>query len=308
MRRASVPWAALAAAVALAGCATVPGPTGPGAAAVAPPGTGAHHDPFQRMNRGLFALGEALDRTFVRPVMAVYHRVAPRPVRHAVHNVVQNLDEPVVFLNDVLQVHPKAAATTAVRFFANSTVGVGGIFDAASTAGLEHHDNGFGSTLGRYGVGTGPYLYIPVFGPTTLRDAVGDGVDWFTDPFALANTSKARAFDWTRTVVSLLDEREQADEELRALQSTSVDPYASLRSVYFQSRAAEVNGAGATELEPLPAFPDAPETAPPSAATPEPQAAEPPSPAPEPTSTQAPGHEPAQTPAEPPAQPAPSTP
>lgn len=266
---------AVAAALALAGCATTPAGSGPPAAqAVQPTGTGAHHDPFEGLNRGLFRLGRSLDQTFVHPILAGYRRIAPRPVRRAVHNVVQNLDEPVVFLNDVLQLHPKAATTTAVRFFANSTVGVGGIFDAASTAGLEHHDNGFGSTLGRYGVGPGPYIYVPLFGPTTVRDVVGDGVDWVSDPFALAGAHRARTVDIARTAVSLLDEREQADAELRALQKTSVDPYASLRSVYLQSREAEVKGPNATELEPLPEFPEPAPQAPPAGASEPPPAPE----------------------------------
>ena len=280
--------AAVAASLALAGCASVPAASPPGAAAAAPAGTGARHDPFEGLNRGLYRIGNALDHAIVHPIIAGYRRIAPRPVRHAVHNVVQNLDEPVVFVNDVLQAHPKAAAGTAVRFFANSTVGVGGIFDAASTAGIPHHDNGFGSTLGRYGVAPGPYIYIPLLGPTTVRDAVGDGVDWFTDPVSWGNTRRARTFDITRTALGLIDEREQADAQLRELESTAVDPYATLRSVYLQSRAAEVKGQSATELAPLPEFPEpAPEPAP-EAAPGAPETSPPPPEAPPPDQPQTP--------------------
>jgi phospholipid-binding lipoprotein MlaA len=260
----------------LAGCATAPVSRPPGAA---PAPREARHDPFESANRGLFAVGNVLDRTFVRPIIVGYRRIAPRPVRRAIHNLVQNLDEPVVLLNDVLQGHPKAAGKTAVRFVVNSTVGVGGIFDAAATAGLPHHDNGFASTLGRYDVGPGPYIYIPLLGPTSLRDVVGDGVDWFTDPLSWVRFSNARRYDLGRTGLSLLDEREEAEAKLRELERTAVDPYATLRSVYLQSRQAEVKGEDAP-LEPLPELQEPPPPAAP--ASPQTAPAGPPAPAPPP--------------------------
>jgi phospholipid-binding lipoprotein MlaA len=266
--------------VLLAGCATAPGPTAPGStpqASSAP--ARPRHDPLEGLNRGFYRLGDWMDRGVVRPILAGYRRLAPRPVRRAVHNVVTNFDEPVVFINDVLQAHPKTAAKTAVRFFANSTVGVGGIFDAASTAGIPHHDNGFGSTLGRWGVGPGPYLYLPLLGPTTLRDVTGDAVDWVTDPFSWVHINNARSVGFTEAAVSLLDEREQADAELRALKNTAVDPYATLRSAYLQSRAAEVKG-GETSIDQLPELPELPPSPPP--APPEAPAPTEPPPAPAP--------------------------
>jgi phospholipid-binding lipoprotein MlaA len=270
---------ASAAALVVSGCATATPPgAAPGAVSANP---SPRHDPFEGANRGLYRLGDLVDKGVVHPILAGYRRIFPRPIRRAVHNVVQNLDEPVVFVNDVLQAHPKAAAKTAVRFFANSTVGVAGIFDAASTAGLPHHDNGFGSTMGRWGVPPGPYIFLPVFGPTTLRDAAGDGVDWFTDPLSWARFPNARPVDLARTGLSLLDDRESADAELRALQKTAVDPYASLRAAYLLQRQSEVKGADFPPLEPLPEVPEpSPPTGPaqPGAAPP----ASPPQPSPEP--------------------------
>jgi phospholipid-binding lipoprotein MlaA len=266
---------ASAAALVLAGCATAPGAAAPGGGTQAAPLAAPHrHDPFEGLNRGLYRLGDVLDRGIVHPILAGYRRLAPRPVRRAVHNVVTNLDEPVVFVNDVLQAHPKTAAKTAARFFANSTVGVGGIFDAASTAGLPHHDNGFGSTLGRWGVGPGPYIYVPLLGPTTARDLAGDGVDWVTDPFSWAHFNNSHAIGVAETGVSLLDEREQADAELRALKTTAVDPYATLRSAYLQSRAAEVKG-GEADIEELPELPELPAPDAPPPPPPAPPPAEP---------------------------------
>jgi phospholipid-binding lipoprotein MlaA len=276
---------ASAAALLLAGCASAPQAAAPGgiAQATAPAAAPRRHDPLEGLNRGFYKLGDVIDRGVVHPILASYRRLAPRPVRRAVHNVVTNFDEPVVFINDVLQAHPKTAAKTAVRFFANSTVGIGGIFDAAATAGIPHHDNGFGSTLGRWGVGPGPYLYLPLLGPTTLRDVTGDAVDWVTDPFSWAHINNARSVGFTEAAVSLLDEREQADAELRALKNTAVDPYASLRSAYLQSRAAEVKG-GEPELEPLPELPELPDASKPAAPAEPPPPPEPPAqpPAPEP--------------------------
>jgi phospholipid-binding lipoprotein MlaA len=284
---------ASAAGLLLAGCASVSGAAAPGTTAAAPAVAPRRHDPFEGLNRGFFRLGDVIDRGLVHPILAGYRRLAPRPVRRAVHNVVTNLDEPVIFINDVLQAHPKTAAKTAVRFFANSTVGVGGIFDAAATAGIPHHDNGFGSTLGRWGVGPGPYFYLPLLGPTTLRDVTGDAVDWVSDPFSWLHINNARSVGFTEAAVSLLDEREQADAELRALKNTAVDPYATLRSAYLQSRAAEVKG-GETELEPLPELPEPP----PSVPAPAPEAA--PQTAPGPTTAPPPAEAP---PLAPPSQP-----
>ena len=253
----------IASALLTAGCATpITTTRAPGGAVAAVPGSG---DPFEGANRKLFNLGRTLDRSLVRPVVGGYRRIVPHPIRVALHNVLQNLDEPLVFVNDVLQLHPATAARTAVRFAGNSTVGIGGILDPAAKAGLPHHDNGFGSTLGRYGVGAGPYAYVPLLGPTSLRDVVGEGVDFFIDP--LGNVlPKARKIAITRTALTLLDEREAAEDDLRKLEDAA-DPYATMRSVYQQSRNAEIKGPDAS-LEALPEIPPAPAEPPPPAAAP----------------------------------------
>ncbi|MDB5477459.1 MAG: VacJ family lipoprotein [Phenylobacterium sp.] len=269
----------LAAALLLVGCATVaPGAAGRGSAQAAPRAAG---DPFEGLNRRLFGLGGRLDGGLVRPIVNGYRRVTPGPVRRALHNILQNADEPLVFLNDVLQLHPRAAVRTAARFGANTTVGIVGIFDPATPAGLPHHDNGFGSTLGRYGVGPGPYVYMPFLGPTSIRDMVGEGVDFATDPLSFAKYRHARTVAIARTGLDLLDEREQAEKDLQTL-DTSADPYATVRSVYLQSREAEIKGPDAS-FEALPAFPSEGEAAaPPGPMTPppEPPAAAPAVPAP----------------------------
>lgn len=227
-------------------------------------------DPFEPLNRGLFGLGRAIDRAILRPLIGGYLRLAPGPLQHAVHNIVQNADEPVVLINDLLQARPAAAARTAVRFVVNTTVGVVGLFDPAGSHGLPHHDNGFGSTLGRYGLGPGPYFYLPLLGPTDLRDAVGAGVDYVSDPFAWHGFRSSGTVNTTRTVIGLMDERAQAEDDLQALDRGAVDPYATLRSVYLQSRESEIRGDDA--LPDLPELPEPEAMAPPDPTVPPPSA------------------------------------
>ncbi|MDB5418867.1 MAG: VacJ family lipoprotein [Phenylobacterium sp.] len=254
--------------VLLGGCAApAAGLAPPGAAAAAAaPQDHPRGDPFESLNRGLFRFGRAVDRAVVRPIIGGYRRITPQPVRHAVSNVLQNLNEPVVFVNDVLQAHFGPAGRTAVRFVANSTVGVAGVFDPAAKAGLPHHDNGFGSTLGHYGVGPGPYIYVPVLGPTSLRDAIGEGVDYATDPLTWSKFRGATKVEVARTVLSLAHERLDAEQDLRTLDQSAADPYATTRSVYLQSRQAEISGPETT-LEPLPELP--PESPPPATTAPD---------------------------------------
>jgi phospholipid-binding lipoprotein MlaA len=260
-----------------AACATVPaGPAASGYQAAAQPAAihSAAVDPFEGLNRRLFGLGRGFDRRIIQPILGGYSSVVPGPLRRSVHNVLQNAGEPVVFINDILQAHFSAGARTAVRFAGNSTIGLIGIFDPVSRAGLPHHDNGFGTTLGRYGAGPGPYFYIPLIGPTDLRDAIGAGVDLVSDPLPWGRLRDARAVRTTMTVLSLVDERLDAEKDLQTLEKVAADPYATLRSVYLQSRKAEIAGPDA-EFEALPEFPPEPAAAPPATPPPQPAPAAP---------------------------------
>jgi phospholipid-binding lipoprotein MlaA len=257
----------------LSGCATsmagAPAPAGRAAA-----GAEAAGDPLEGFNRLMFRLGGRLDRMIARPVANGYRRLTPGPVRRAAHNLLQNLGEPVVFANDVLQLRPARAARTAARFVSNSTIGVAGMFDVAAKAGLPPRDNDFGATLARYGVGPGPYLFLPLLGPTTARDLAGRGVDIAADPLTWASFRGVQTADLARTGLSLADARLDAEADLTTLGVGAADPYATVRSVYRQARAAELRGGG-PELEPLPDLPpEAPSGEPPEppdgAATPAP--------------------------------------
>jgi phospholipid-binding lipoprotein MlaA len=251
---------AIACALGLASCATV-GASGAAGRVARAPG-----DPLEGLNRPLFGFGQALDHGLVRPLVQGYQH-SPGLLRRALHNVLQNADEPLVLLNDVMQGRLGTAARTAVRFVSNSTLGVAGLFDPATSAGLPHHDNDFGMTLGRYGFGPGAYVYVPVLGPTSVRDAIGAGVDFVADPLAWVRIRDAKTINLARTSLSLIDDRVEAEDDLLSLEAGAADPYATLRSVYLQSRAAAIKGEDAG-LEPVPDLPSPPAPAP---SSPEPQ-------------------------------------
>ena len=242
------------------------------AAAQAAPPPAANVDPWEKANRDMYLVGGALDVVIIRPVSVFYKHATPRPGREGVHNLVNNLGEPVTFVNQVLQLRPKRAAGTFGRFALNSTVGVGGVFDVASGAGLPQHASSFGQTLSRYGVGSGPYLFLPVFGPSTVRDATGRLVDTFFDPINWLSFRDDAYFFASRTVLGGVDARVQADPVLRYVQKSATDPYVTLRSIYLQNAESQRNG-GKLDVQALPDFgPEpAPEATPASSTPPAPQ-------------------------------------
>uniref|UniRef100_B0T1E7 VacJ family lipoprotein n=1 Tax=Caulobacter sp. (strain K31) TaxID=366602 RepID=B0T1E7_CAUSK len=226
------------------------------------------YDPLQGFNRGSFGLSMGLDRAVLRPIAHGYMAVTPTPVRHRVSAVVYNLGEPSTTLNDILQGKPKRAGRSSARFLINSTVGVLGLWDVAAKMNLPAHDADFGQTFGRYGVKPGPYLYVPVIGPSNFRDGVGRVFDFFTDPVGIVGGGWTTTFGATRLVTQTVDTRARADTAFRALDD-SVDPYVAARSAFGQYRESfvrEVTG----EAQALPDFDDS--TAEPAAATTQPPA------------------------------------
>jgi phospholipid-binding lipoprotein MlaA len=217
-------------------------------------------DPWERANRVDYAVEAALDKHAIHPLAKIYHTLTPGPIGRGVHNVLVNLSEPVAFFNDVLQLRLKRAGVAGVRFITNSTVGILGLFDVAARTGMTHQDNEFGVTLGRYGVHPGPYMYVPLVGPTTVRDLVGSGLDFFIDPVHWLTYSNRTQVGEARFVVSGLDTRVMTEDQLNALLSGAVDPYATLRSVYLQNKQGEIDGGG-VPLN-LPSFDDAVPTQP----------------------------------------------
>jgi phospholipid-binding lipoprotein MlaA len=199
-------------------------------------------DPFEHANRGMYAFHRLLDGAIFGPVARAYKAVLPAPLRKGIRNVITNLKEPMIAANDALQAHPTRTAHTVARFTINSTIGVLGIFDFAHDMGFPHHNNGFGATAGRYGVQPGPYLFIPFIGPTNFRDLLGYVADAVTNPLAFEPLKDGQVI-YGRAIADGIDQRAEADEQLKAVDDMSTDPYASLRSLFEQNRAAEISEA-----------------------------------------------------------------
>lgn len=210
------------------------------------------YDPLQGFNRGSYGFSMGLDRAVLRPVAHGYMAVTPSPLRRRVSAVVYNLGEPSTTVNDILQGKPKRAGRSSARFLINSTVGVLGIWDVATGMGLKAHDADFGQTFGSYGVRPGPYLYVPVIGPSNFRDGVGRVLDFFTDPVGIVGGGYTTTFGATRLGVQTLDTRARADTAFRALDDAT-DPYVTARSAYGQYREAFIREATG-EVQALPDF------------------------------------------------------
>jgi len=212
-------------------------------------------DPWEGANRGLFAVHEGIDQAVLEPVARGYRAVTPRPVRTGVLNFIRNLRGPVIFANDVLQGEFERAGTTAARFGVNTTIGIVGVFDPASSMGLERHDEDFGQTLAVWGVAPGPYLFIPVLGPSNLRDTTGRVVDMVFDPLNWARGEEAETARMARGILTGLAAREQVLETIDDIRANSIDPYATIRASYGQLRDSAIEN-GRTDVQDLPDFED----------------------------------------------------
>lgn len=196
-----------------------------------------NNDPYEPANRIGFAINDGLDTYFLAPVARAYRFAVPGVVRTPIHNVLQNLSTPVIFINDVIQTKPRRAGDTFMRFVINTTAGVGGLFDVAADAGYPYHDADFGMTMALWGVPEGPFLFLPVLGPTNPRDATGYGVDIAFDPLTYVPSGHGlRTAADVRIGVSAVDARERALDEIDSIKKTALDPYATFRSLYRQNR------------------------------------------------------------------------
>jgi phospholipid-binding lipoprotein MlaA len=199
-------------------------------------------DPLSEVNVQSFKAIQTVDKAVTGPVAMTYKKSVPGPIRSGLRNFLGNLQEPVVFLNYLLQFKPGKAAETVGRFAINSTIGAVGLFDVAKKQpfNLPHRNNGFGYTLGYYGVKSGPFLYLPLIGPTTVRDLAGRLVDLSVMPWAVGKPFSQPAYAIPTTVVRLIDERAEAEDEVQILRD-SADPYATLREDYLRTRQAEID-------------------------------------------------------------------
>jgi phospholipid-binding lipoprotein MlaA len=224
--------------VTLAACASKqpgqPLKTAPSADAAVSDVAADNSDPMEALNRGIMHFNEVMDGLFIKPMAHIYLGVVPDVAQKSIKNALANLNAPVVFINSLLQADVSNAGRTLERFVVNSTAGIAGLFDVATPIGIKkEHRKDFGQTLGVWGVGQGPYVMIPVLGPSSARDTVGLVVDVLDDPFTWIFTwQESTARDVTRIIVTRADFLPLTERVYR----DSLDPYATFRSIYLQHR------------------------------------------------------------------------
>jgi phospholipid-binding lipoprotein MlaA len=201
-----------------------------------PPG-----DPLERINEQSFKTVQSVDKAVIGPVATAYNKGLPRPIRQGLRNFFLNLQEPVVFAAYLLEFKPGKAAETAGRFAINTTLGVGGVLDTAKRKpfNLPYRPNGLADLLGYYGVGPGPYMYLPLIGATTLRDVIGDTVDQLAVPTLIGKPFTNPAIATPASIISQLGERAAFDSQIRKIRD-SENPYATYRELYLKQRKAEI--------------------------------------------------------------------
>ena len=241
----------LAAVGLLAACATTPGDT-----------LMAEKDPWEKTNRSIYSFNRGLDKAIVRPATDVYRAVAPKAAQRGVSNALNNVDEPFSFVNALLQGKISQAFRTVDRFLINTVLGVGGLADHATDMGRPEEQEDLGQTLAVWGVKSGPYIMLPFFGPSTLRDGAGFVVERFTDPYRVgvgqANLNTVQSLGLTG--LELADTRSYLIDTTDSLLGGSADEYATVRSAYVQFRQNSIYDGSPPEdeVEPLPAAAPAP--------------------------------------------------
>jgi phospholipid-binding lipoprotein MlaA len=220
-------------------------------ACAALPGEPDARDRFERINRPVYRFNDALDRGLAKPVARAYVKITPEPLRAGVGNFFENLTYPTTVVNDLLQAKPLAFVRDTARLIVNTSIGIGGLFDPATKMGLPSSDEDFGQTLGRWGVPAGPYLMLPILGPSSARDIVGEVGDHYTDPKTYFNNSIVR---YGLTAGQLLSKR-AALLPTDAVLTNSHDPYAFIRNAYLQRRQFQVRD-GAVETDDVEIFED----------------------------------------------------
>lgn len=210
----------------LAGCATGTDP----------------RDPYENINRGIYRFNDRVDKAVLKPVAQTYRTVVPDFLRLGVSNVFSNIDDVFIAVNNALQGKLRTAYSDFGRVLINSTLGLGGLFDIASEAGIDKHEEDFGQTLGYWGIGDGPYLVLPIFGPSSGRDLAGRAVDWYSDPIILVDPTHVRN---TIRGVRVVNDRAELLEVGTLLSDAALDEYQFVRDAYLQRRRALVHDGAA---------------------------------------------------------------
>lgn len=199
------------------------------------------NDPLEPTNRFFFKVNNVIDNYAFKPIAHGYIDITTQGIRNHVGDFITNIGEPAELVNFMLEGKPRDAGTALVRFFVNSTVGIGGIFDPANSLGYHETGTDFGLTLAVWGVPEGPYLYLPVFGPSGARDVANIPVEFFATPMEVAPASQAlRDFGYAETGLHLINTYAQFLGPIENIQATALDPYATFRSLYRQSRQSQL--------------------------------------------------------------------
>lgn len=200
-------------------------------------------DPFQAANVKSFAVTQSVDRAVVGPVALGYKRYVPSPIRSGLRNFFVNLHEPDTSLNFLIQLKVGKAMETLGRFAINSTIGAAGLFDIARRKPfkLPHRPNGLADSFGYYGIRPGPFFFIPLVGPTTLRDLIGNGLDSLFLPTLIGKPFTALTYAVPSYIVRSLDRRAEFDGKLNELRDDNADPYAASRAYYLDRRQVEID-------------------------------------------------------------------
>ncbi len=206
--------------------------------AVQPPAKPDPRDPWERLNRVTYKFNDKLDKAIARPVSRAYREDTPHLMQTAVRNLFDNVDTTVVMVNDLLQGQFKPFLNDTVRLLVNTTIGLGGLFDPATHAGLDKNSRDFGQTLGKWGLKPGPYLVLPFLGPSDVRDAVGRVADTYATPRTYISN---RYWNYGSYLLNVVDERSRLLDYDKVLDS-AYDPYAFMRNAYLQNRAFKVYG------------------------------------------------------------------
>jgi phospholipid-binding lipoprotein MlaA len=237
--------AALAVASLLGGCATPPTDPAERAQFVH------NNDPLEPLNRKTFALNQVIDHALFKPAAQAYVAVFPNDARTAIHHMLDNMKEPTLAFNNLLQGEFKRAGISVGRLIVNSTVGFAGMVDVMTLSGVPREPADFGQTMYVWGIPSGPYLILPILGPTDARDAVGSAVDSYDDPFTIiANDHGVTELTTARFIVGGVEERAKVLDELDDLEKNSVDFYAQMRSLWQQHREGELHRGTAPSAAP----------------------------------------------------------
>lgn len=224
-------------------------------AGCAAPKTPDPRDPWESFNRGVYKFNDGFDRALLKPVAHAYTFVTPEPVRDCVHNIFSNVNDVWAAANSFLQGRGHDGVNTMGRFMFNTTMGIGGCFDVASANGANKVRNDLGFTLGVWGLGQGPYLVLPIWGASSVRDGVGLVGDFYADPLAISQIDNVplRNSLWGLRVV---DARAKLLDATDTIDRVALDPYSFIRDAYLQRRAAMVLGSKASDEANLPNYDD----------------------------------------------------